>query len=277
MSDLRPIGVFDSGAGGLTVLRELHRRLPGERLIYLADLAHFPYGPRYAHEVREFSLRIIEQLIAEDVKLVVIACNTATAAALDAARERFDVPIVGVIAPGAQAATEATSNGRVAVISTQGTQSSQGYLHAIKEANPGVGVLGRAVPDLVQIVEDGDADTPRAEDALRPILREVQDWGADTIVLGCTHYPLLRPAIRRLAGDRLRIIDSAETTAARVERILGVNRLRSGRSVAPAPRILVTAAPARFTEMTRLLFGEAVEEAEMVDLWREARPRVAAS
>lgn len=277
MSDLRPIGVFDSGAGGLTVLSELHRRLPGERLIYLADLAHFPYGPRYAHEVREFSLRIIESLVAEDVKLVVIACNTATAAALEAARERFDVPVVGVIAPGAQAATEATRNGRVAVISTEGTRSSQGYLHAIKEANPGVGVLGKAAPELVQIVEDGDADTPRAEDALRPILREVLDWGADTLVLGCTHYPLLRPAIQRLAGERLRIVDSAETTAARVERILRVNRLRSGRSVAAAPRVLVTAAPARFTEMTRLLFGAPVEEAEMVELWQAARPRVVAS
>jgi len=277
MSDLRPIGVFDSGAGGLTVLSELHRRLPGERLIYLADLAHFPYGPRYAHEVREFSLRIIERLIAEDVKLVVIACNTATSAALQAAREQFDVPIVGVIAPGAQAAADTTANGRVAVISTEGTQASQSYLHAIKEANPGVGVLGRAAPDLVQIVEDGDADTPRADAALRPILGEVLDWGADTLVLGCTHYPLLRPAIARLAGDRLRVVDSAETTAVRVERILRVNRLRSGRKDAAAPRILVTAEPARFMEMTRLLFGAAVEETEMVDLWRTPRPAAVAS
>ncbi len=277
MSDLRPIGVFDSGAGGLTVLSELHRRLPGERLIYLADLAHFPYGPRYSHEVREYSLRIIERLVADDVKLVVIACNTATAAALEAARERFDVPIVGVIAPGAQAATEATRNGKVAVISTEGTQASQGYLHAIKEANPGVGVLGRAAPELVQIVEDGDADTPRAEAALRPLLRELEDWGADTLVLGCTHYPLLRPAIARLSGGRLQIVDSAETTAARVERILRVNRLRSGLNTAAAPRILVTATPERFVEMTRLLFGAAVEESEMVDLWHDERPRAAAS
>ena len=277
MSDLRPIGVFDSGAGGLTVLSELHRRLPGERLIYLADLANLPYGPRYAHEVREFSLRIIERLVADDVKLVVIACNTASAAALDAARERFDVPIVGVIAPGAQAATEATRNSRVAVISTEGTRASQGYLHAIKEANPGVGVLGMAAPELVQIVEDGDADSPRAEAALRPILREVEDWGADTLVLGCTHYPLLRPAIQRLAGGRLHIVDSAETTAARVERILRVNRLRSGHTAAPAPRILVTAEPARFMEMTRLLFGAAVEQSERIEIATTPRPRVVAS
>jgi len=153
MSDSRPIGVFDSGVGGLTVLLELRRQLPSERVIYLADLAHFPYGPRPQTEVRELMLGIIAMLGDMDTKLVVIACNTASAAGLHVARERFDIPIVGVIAPGAQAAATATRNGKVAVISTEGTLRSQEYLHAVKEANPGVTVLSRAAPELVDIVD----------------------------------------------------------------------------------------------------------------------------
>jgi glutamate racemase len=267
MSDVRPIGVFDSGVGGLTVLRELRRQLPAENLVYLADLAHFPYGPRYQDEVRGFAHRIVEHLIASDVKLVVIACNTATAAALQTARERFDVPIVGVIAPGAQAAVQHTRNGRVAVISTEGTLASQQYLHAIKEANPGVGVLAKAAPDLVDIVEQGDADTPRAEQALRTHLEEIFDWGADTLVLGCTHYPLLRPALARVVGRRMRVVDSAETTAARVKRIVKVNRLESGADDAAAPQLLTTADPDRFAQIASLFFAEPVAPPEVVDLW----------
>jgi len=267
MSDVRPIGVFDSGVGGLTVLRELHRQLPGERLVYLADLAHFPYGPRYQDEVRGFAHRIIEYLATHDAKLVVIACNTATAAALQSARERFDVPIVGVIAPGAQAAVEETRNGRVAVISTEGTHASQQYLHAIKEANPGVGVLAKAAPDLVDIVEQGDADTPRADAALRAHLAEVFDWGADTLVLGCTHYPLLRPALNRVADSRLRIVDSAETTAARVKRIVEVNRLESGAADGEPPTLITTAEPERFARAAALLFGDELPAPRTVPLW----------
>jgi glutamate racemase len=267
MSDVRPIGVFDSGVGGLTVLRELRRQLPGERLVYLADLAHFPYGPRYQDEVRGFAHRIIEFLSSLDVKLVVIACNTATAAALQSAREVFDVPVVGVIAPGAQAAVQHTRNGRVAVISTEGTFASQQYLHAIKDANPGVGVLAKAAPELVDIVEQGDADTPRAEAALRSHLSEVFDWGADTLVLGCTHYPVLRPALARVVGRRLRVVDSAETTAARVKRILRVNRLESGLDSAEPPRLLTTAEPERFARVASLFYGEPVAPPEVVDLW----------
>jgi glutamate racemase len=267
MSDVRPIGVFDSGVGGLTVLRELRAQLPGERLVYLADLAHFPYGPRYQDEVRSFAHRIIEYLSSLDVKLVVIACNTATAAALQSAREVFDVPIVGVIAPGAQAAVQHTRNGRVAVISTEGTHASQQYLHAIKDANPGVGVLAKAAPELVDIVEQGDADTPRADEALRAHLDEVFDWGADTLVLGCTHYPVLRPALARVVGRRLRVVDSAETTAARVKRIVKVNRLESGLDSAEPPRLLTTAEPERFARVASLFYGEPVAPPEVVDLW----------
>src|SRR5258708_2557470 len=171
--DPRPIGIFDSGVGGLTVRRAIRERLPMEPTIYVADLLHFPYGPRFQDEVRGFAIDIIRYLESRDVKLVVIACNTATAAALNHARELFEVPIVGVISPGAQAAVEATSNNRVGVISTEGTMRSQEYLHAIKEIDPTVGVYQKACPELVDIVEAGDADSPRAEEVCRPDLDDI--------------------------------------------------------------------------------------------------------
>src|SRR6202162_3890016 len=157
MSDKRPIGIFDSGVGGLTVLKAIRERLPEESTIYVADLLHFPYGPRYQDEVRGFAIDIIRYLESREVKLVVIACNTATAAALNQERELFELPIIGVISPGAQAAGEATKNNRIVVISTEGAMRSQEYLHAIKEIDPMVGVYQKACPELVDIVEAGHA------------------------------------------------------------------------------------------------------------------------
>jgi glutamate racemase len=255
MSDPRPVGVFDSGVGGLTVLRELQRQLPHESTIYFGDLGHFPYGPRYQAQVRQFALRIIRFLDDLNVKLVVIACNTATAAALNSAREVFDIPIVGVITPGAQAAVQATRNKRVAVISTEGTMQSGEYLHAIKEANPTIGVLPKAAPDLVDLVEAGKAGSDEAEASLRETLQEVLDYQADTLILGCTHYPLLRPLIGKIVGSRITVVDSAETTADKVKRILKANGLEADGAEPPRHQIYVTGSPERFTETARILFG----------------------
>lgn len=267
VGDSRPVGVFDSGVGGLTVLHELRRQLPGERLLYIADLEWFPYGPRSLPEVRGRALDIVARLVDMDTKLVVIACNSATAAALNAARERFDVPVVGVIAPGAQAAAEVTRNGRVAVLSTEATRESHEYLHALKESNPGVAVLDRAAPELVDIVEAGDADTPTTDAVLAQLLDEVFAWKADTLVLGCTHYPLLLPALQRVIGGRaLTIVDSARTTAERVKRIVAVNRLESDEHHVPPPELLVTAAPRRFLDTARRIFGEDLAEPALVQI-----------
>ncbi|MHB8572625.1 MAG: glutamate racemase [Candidatus Dormibacteria bacterium] len=262
MSDTRPVGVFDSGVGGLTVLRELHRQLPLESTVYLGDLANFPYGPRYQAEVLQFALSIIAHLESLDVKLVVIACNTATAAALDPARERFDIPILGVISPGAEAAVAATRNNRVGVISTEGTLNSQAYLHALREANPAVVVLQRPAPGLVELVEQGRADTPAADEAVAEALAPILDFGADTLVLGCTHYPLLRAAIARVAPG-LTVVDSAETTAARVARVLARNRLEAGEATV-VRRVQVTADPGRFAEVAAILFGSDLPPIELV-------------
>ncbi len=256
MSDPRPIGVFDSGVGGLTVLRELQRQLPYESTIYFADLGHFPYGPRYQAQVRHFALNIIRFLEKLDVKMVVIACNTATAAALNTAREVFDIPIIGVITPGAEAAVAATKNKRVGVISTEGTLQSQEYLHAIREANPTIGVLPKAAPQLVELVEAGKSTSPETEAVLREALRDILDYHADTLILGCTHYPLLRPLIRKIAGENVTVVDSAETTAARVTRVLAKNGLESAAHETARHQIYVTGSPERFTDTARILFGQ---------------------
>jgi len=256
MSDPRPIGVFDSGVGGLTVLRELQRQLPNESTIYFADLGHFPYGPRYQAQVRTFALNIIRFLEKLDVKLVVIACNTATAAALNTAREVFDIPIIGVITPGAEAAVATTKNKRVGVISTEGTMQSQAYLHAIREANPTIRVLPKAAPQLVDLVEAGKSDAPETETALREALQDIIDYRADTLILGCTHYPLLTPVIKKITGDRMTVVDSAETTAARVKRVLAKNGLESADAETARHQIYVTGSPDRFTDVARILFGQ---------------------
>lgn len=265
--DPRPIGIFDSGVGGLTVLRAIREQLPMEPTIYVADLLHFPYGPRFQDEVRGFAIDIIRYLEGRDVKLVVIACNTATAAALNHARELFEVPIVGVISPGAQAAVEVTRNNRVGVISTEGTMRSQEYLHAIKEIDPMVGVYQKACPELVDIVEAGEADSPRAEDVLRRDLEDIVRLGADTLVLGCTHYPLLKPAISRVYPGRFELVDSATTTAAKVARHLDHSRLRAGGDE-PRHEILVTAVPHQFDQIAANIFGDRVG-AQEVQLWEK--------
>jgi glutamate racemase len=269
MGDQRPIGIFDSGVGGLTVLKAVRERLPHEPTLYVADLLHFPYGPRFQDEVRGFAIDIIRYLESRDVKLVVIACNTATAAALNHAREMFEVPIVGVISPGAQAAVDATRNNRIGVISTEGTMRSQEYLHAIKEIDPMVGVYQKACPELVDIVEAGEADSQRAEEVLRRDLEDIVRLGADTLVLGCTHYPLLKPAIRRVHPGRFHLVDSATTTAEKVERHLDHSRLRAGTGD-PPHEVLVTAIPQRFNDVAANLFGEAIE-AQEVRIWEELR------
>jgi glutamate racemase len=269
MSDQRPIGIFDSGVGGLTVLKAIRERLPLESTIYVADLLHFPYGPRYQDEVRGFAIDIIRYLGSRDVKLVVIACNTATAAALNHARELFEVPIVGVISPGAQAAVDATKNNRIGVISTEGTMRSQEYLHAIKEIDPMVGVYQKACPELVEIVESGEADSKRAEQVLRRDLADIVQLGADTLVLGCTHYPLLKPAITRVFPGAFQLIDSATTTADKVERHLDHSRLRGGDGE-PRHEALVTGVPEHFHEVAANLFGEAIE-AQEVRIWEESK------
>ncbi|MBA2315521.1 MAG: glutamate racemase [Chloroflexi bacterium] len=242
MSDPRPIGVFDSGVGGLTVLREIVRRLPSESTIYLGDNARTPYGVRPDEEVLSFSSESVDLLVARDVKAVVIACNTSTAVALPHLRRRYDLPILGVIRPGASAASLASRNRRVGVIATPATVRSRAYFWAIKEENPAVEVYEHATPALVPMVEAGQLSGPAVEavvaESLAPLLGERDAAGEfvfplppsariDTLLLGCTHYPLLRSVIAGVVGDRVAIVDSAAATASALAELLSVNGLEA--------------------------------------------------
>src|SRR5512141_1760500 len=208
-----PIGVFDSGIGGLTVVRELIRQLPNESIIYFGDTARVPYGPKSPDTVLRYSREITAYLKGQGIKAMVIACNTATAHALDALRAENDLPIIGVIRPGARAAAKATTGGRVGVIGTYGTINSRAYERAIKAEAPETTITSIACPLFVPLAEEGWLETDATSLIAKEYLSEFVDAKVDTLVLGCTHYPLLKTVIGKTVGRDVRLIDSAEETA----------------------------------------------------------------
>ncbi|GAB6934469.1 MAG: glutamate racemase [Calditerricola sp.] len=214
------IGVLDSGVGGLTVVKEILRQLPRERIVYFGDEARCPYGPRPAEEVRRFTEEIAAFLMQFPLKLLVIACNTATAVALESLQDRLPIPVVGVIQPGARAAIKATKNGRIGVIGTVGTIRSRAYEKAILRINPQVTVVSHACPELVPLVESGVLHGPAARAVVERALEPLQGSGIDTLILGCTHYPLLQHVIQDVVGDGVMLISSAEETAREISAIL---------------------------------------------------------
>ncbi|HEX5240805.1 MAG TPA: glutamate racemase [Candidatus Limnocylindrales bacterium] len=301
MADPRPIGVFDSGVGGLTVLREILRRTPAESTIYLGDNARAPYGTRSDEEVLEFSTQAIDALVARDVKAVVVACNTSTAVALGHLRRRYELPVLGVIRPGAVTAALTTRNRRVGVIATPATIRSHAYFGAIKDENPAVEVYEHATPTFVPMVEagatSGEAVLAAVRDGLAPLLGERSPSGEfvfpmppsariDTLLLGCTHYPLIRNAIAEVAGERIAIVDSATATASALSELLLINGLEApgssrgtaadaGREgheappaadVAPVHQQLTTGDVDRFRAIADRMFGEAFPDVAGVEL-----------
>lgn len=263
----RPIGVFDSGVGGLTVLGELRRTLPGESTVYLGDEARMPYGPREAAEVLAFTREAMRWFDRFDCKLVVLACNTATAVALEAVRDETAVPVIGVVRPGAAAALSASSRRSIGVLATSATVRSGSYVRALRDLDPLADVVQQACPKLVPIVEAGKAATPEAEAAVREYVEPLLSGGAvvspalDTLLLGCTHYPLLREAIGRVAGPNVRVVDSAATTALAVREVLDSHRLRA-QGAAAAHRVFATGGTERFREVARTIFGEDLPDVE---------------
>ena len=287
MSDPRPIGVFDSGVGGLTVLREILRRTPAESTIYLGDNGRAPYGIRPDDEVRRFSMQGLDELVDRGVKAIVVACNTSTAVAIGDFRRRYDLPILGVIRPGASAAALATRNRRVGVIATPATVRSRAYFEAIKDENPAVEVYEHATPSLVPLVEAGELSGPVAEeavaDALAPLLGQRDADGefifplpasgaVDTLLLGCTHYPLLRPLIAAATGERIAIVDSATATASSLAELLGINALEAPDGHGDVSHVQLTTGDAdRFRAIAARMFGDAFPDVETVELGVVAR------
>jgi glutamate racemase len=286
MGDPRPIGFFDSGVGGLTVLVEVMRRLPGEDTIYLGDNARTPYGPRPDEEVQRFSTECLDELAERDVKAIVVACNTSTAVALPVLRRRYALPILGVVRPGATAAALATRTRAVGVIATQATVRSHAYFEAIKEEDPFVEVYEHATPELVPLVEAGHLSGPHVEAALRrslaPLLGSatVADAGADgsfvfpmpsgaridTLLLGCTHYPLLAPLIRDMIGEAIAVIDSASATASALASLLEIHALGTPGPEPGRHLMLTTGEAEAFRRTARRLFGEVLGEVRHLEL-----------
>ena len=294
MGDSRPIGFFDSGVGGLTVLQEVMRRLPSESSIYLGDNARTPYGPRTDEEVHRFSAECLDELASRDVKAIVVACNTSTAVALPTLRRRYDLPILGVVRPGATAAVLATRSRHVGVIATPATVRSHAYFEAINEEDPFVEVYEHPTPELVPLVEAGGTARPEAEaivrrslapllrtfaghDATAPAFDASDDSGSfifpipdgarvDTLLLGCTHYPLLAELVRSIVGPDVAVIDSASATASALASLFEVHDLGASATAAAVHTLLTTGDVDAFSATASRLFGDRFVAAEGIRL-----------
>jgi glutamate racemase len=256
------IGVFDSGVGGLTVFREISRALPHQPLVYLGDSARVPYGTKSPETVIRYSLEAAAHLLDRGIGMLVVACNTATAAALPALQAKLSVPVIGVVEPGARAAVAAT-RGRVGVIATEGTVRSQAYTKAIHAIDSSIEVIESAAPLFVPLAEEGWANTHVAREVAEVYLSPLIDSGIDTLVLGCTHYPILRGTIQKVVGDRIAIVDSAETTALSVRNALDGNAPRNG---TPEHHFLVTDATERFRRIAGEFLDHEIANLELVSL-----------
>lgn len=215
-----PVGVFDSGVGGLTVAREIMRQLPDENIVYFGDTARVPYGSKSKENIIRFSRQIIRFLKTKNVKAIVIACNTASALALDVVKNEFDIPIIGVIVPGARAAVRETRNKKIGVVGTEGTIHSEMYTKVIREMEPEASVLGRPCPLFVPLVEEGFAKHHITDEVIEIYLEEMKHSDIDTMILGCTHYPLLRSKIMAYFGEKVHIVNPAYETALDLKRVL---------------------------------------------------------
>ncbi|HEX9458489.1 MAG TPA: glutamate racemase [Thermoanaerobaculia bacterium] len=259
--DASPIGVFDSGVGGLTVFREIARALPHHSLIYLGDSARVPYGTKSAETVTRYSLQAASHLLDRGIGMLVVACNTATAAALPSLQELLPIPVIGVVEPGARAAVERT-RGRIGVIATEGTVRSKAYTNAIRLLDPRISVIESAAPLFVSLAEEGWANTHVAREVAEIYLEPLLDAGIDTLVLGCTHYPILRGTIEQVVGEGVSIVDSAETTARYVAQTL----LSVPQTGAVKHTFLVTDAEERFRRIASDFLSREIEHLELVSL-----------
>ena len=263
MANTAPVGVFDSGIGGLTVAQEVIRQLPHESVLYFGDTARVPYGPKSSDTVRRYSREIASFLQEEGVKSIVIACNTATAHALNVLRAEFEMPVIGVVEPGARAAVAATKEGRIGVIGTVGTVKSGAYERAIRAIDPDVFITARACPLFVPLVEEGWTDHEATRLIAHEYLEPLIAADIDTLVLGCTHYPLLKPLLREVLGDDVRLIDSAEETAAETARTLAAADISAPQDADPTYRFVASDDPLQFLQLGQRFLGDTIEGVEI--------------
>jgi glutamate racemase len=262
----KSIGIFDSGVGGLTVLKEVVKALPQEDTIYFGDTARVPYGTKSPETVTRYALQVTSFLMERDIKLLVVACNTASAVSLETLEDKFSIPIIGVIEPGAKRAVSVTRSGKVGVIGTSATIQSSAYAKAIKKINGDIQVLTRACPLFVPLAEEGWVDNEVARLTARIYLQELRAAGVDTLVLGCTHYPLLKGIISEVMGDGVQLVDSAEETARTVGQILEESELLRPSSEKGNHHYYVTDVPAGFIRVGNRFLGGRLGDVYQVNL-----------
>lgn len=268
MGDNRPIGILDSGVGGLTVVKEVIRQLPNERLIYFGDTARCPYGPRTSEEVKQFTLEIVDYLLKYDVKMVVIACNTATAAALEEVKKLLAIPVIGVIRPGSIAAIKNSKLGKIGVIGTEGTIHSGAYEHTLRKINPDLSIISQSCPTLVPIVEDGNYTDKMIRAEVKKALKPILDKDLDSLILGCTHYPIISDYIQEVMGTEVKLLSSAEETAREVSTILYYHNIMADSQEKPVHRYLTTGNDKHFKEIAEKWLGTKID-VEHVELQLE--------
>ncbi len=261
--DNRPIGIFDSGVGGLTVVKQMLRKLPYEEIVYLGDTARVPYGTKSPETIKRFAVENAEFLMRFKVKLIVVACNTASSTSLDILREKFDIPIVGVIKPGAEKAVTVTRNNKIGIIGTHTTVKSRAYEREIKRINKNIKVLSQACPIFVPLVEEGWVNEDVTYDIAKKYLKPLVSKRVDTLVLGCTHYPLLKQVISRVTGKNVKIIDSANSVTEEVYNILmalgGLSEKRK-----PKHKFFATDAVEHFVRIGEKFLGSKITNAKRV-------------
>ena len=256
--DTRPIGVFDSGIGGLTILKEVMEQLPGENVLYFGDTARLPYGTRSNETVKKYTFQCLDFLTEKDVKAIVIACNTASSSAVEEAKKRYSVPVFGVIEPGARAAVNATKNGKIGVIATSRTINNEAYQNAIWGLNNTVEVTGKACALFVQLAEEGWSDTDVALLAAEKYLIDIKEHEVDTLVLGCTHFPLLRYTIRKVLGEQIKLVDPAFETAKELKKYLKSNDMLNTNEKLGTQRFYVTDDSDKFKRIGELFLQKEI-------------------
>lgn len=264
--DKRPIGVFDSGVGGLTVLREIMEMMPYEDVIYFGDTARIPYGSKSEQTVKKFAYQCAKFLYDKGVKTIVIACNTASAVAIDYLKDRFDIPVIGVIEPGARGAVEATKNGRIGVIGTYATIGSSAYQNKIMEKMPEAEIVGIPCPLFVPIVEEGWEYSEVARLTARQYLAELMEHDVDSLVLGCTHYPILRHTIGQVLGEKVRLVNPAFETAKELKEMLRENGMTKNDFVKAVYRYYVSDAPEKFRRIGGNFLKKEIELLEEIQI-----------
>ncbi|MBN1688504.1 MAG: glutamate racemase [Candidatus Omnitrophica bacterium] len=260
----RPIGVFDSGLGGLTVVREIRRRLPHETIVYYGDVARLPYGTKSPEQILRFSIQNTLFLLKHKVKALVIACNSSTSAAANFLRRHFNVPIVDVVQPAAEVACRSTRSGRIGVIATSATIGSRVYEKALKKRNPKVKVFGEACPLFVPLVEEGWLEGKITHDVLDAYLRKLKKKKIDVLILGCTHYPLLKKSIQKVMGSRVRLVDSMAPTVQQLAQLFDRRDLHAAKKQKGLLKIYVSDKPGNFVKVGESFLGEKMNFVEVV-------------